>query len=234
MVAAGAGPDAAACRSDGSPRQRSPQSITQLARAGVVDEQVAEVEVAVADHRRLGRRQLGGGVEHRGDGRRRVPQALGARARRTARASAARGSPCRRGRTGRPGGRAPRPSCSARRNSPNGRARPARWSSDRPSGSCPAGSARRRTATGTRRRARPTNTGAGTGSGSRGASEDSARDLALDARDRQLRGAGSGTPTARRRATPCCPSPRRSAAASRAPRRGTGRRSDAARTPRRP
>jgi hypothetical protein len=42
-----------------------------------VDEEVAEVEVAVADHGGSRLRQLGGGVEHAGDGRRRVPQALG-------------------------------------------------------------------------------------------------------------------------------------------------------------
>ena len=40
------------------------------------------------------------------------------------------------------------------------------------------------------------------------------RELPLDARDARSPGAGSGTPSARRRARPCCPSPRRAARAS--------------------
>jgi hypothetical protein len=66
-------------------------------------------------------------------------------------------------------------SCSARRNSPNGRASAARWSADRPSGSEPARKRAPKNGQGNESAGRPTKTGAGTGNGSRCAKDDSAR-----------------------------------------------------------
>ena len=153
-------------------------------------------------------------------------------------------APCRRGPSGRAGSSAVDvASCSARRNAPSGRPSAQRVRrSTLASRARGRGSARRRRTATELLVGSPNHAAPGSAAGPAPPARRSTASLPLARPGARSRGAGNGTPSARRRARPCCPSPppsssQRSAARStardqlgaRAPRRPSARRSTQAR-----